>query len=43
MDLIDNKKLEIERLNLKKVNCQIRIAKLELQDLRDNTYQRRLY
>jgi len=43
MKLVQSKKLEIERLKLKKVNCQIRIAQLELEEMRDNTYQRSLY
>lgn len=36
-------KLRLERLKLKKVNCEIRIAKLELEQSRENTYQRSLY
>lgn len=43
MDIVQRKKLEIERLKLRKVNCQIRIAQLELDELDDNTYQRPLY
>ena len=41
MNYIERKKLEIEKLKLRKVNCQIRIAQLELEELRDNTYQQR--
>ena len=36
-------KLRLERLKLKKVNCEIRIAKLEREQSRENTYQRSLY
>lgn len=43
MKLVQSKKLEIERLKLRKINCQIRIAQLELEEMRDNTYQRSLY
>lgn len=43
MDYIQMKKLQIAKLKLRKVNCEIRIANLELQDLRENTYQQRFY
>ena len=42
MNYIERKQLEIEKLKLRKVNCQIRIAQLELEELRDNTYQQSL-
>ena len=35
--------LKLERLKLKKVKCEIRIAKLEMEQSRENTYQRSLY
>ena len=35
------KRLELEKLKLRKVNCQIRIAQIELDEIIDNTYQKR--
>lgn len=39
----NRQKLRLERLKLRKINCEIRIAKLEIEQSRENTYQRSLY